>query len=133
MIRHNLLFSKYISFPRSASPSNHPGSSGDGPRHDSLRPRELQPTSLLHSWDFPGENTGVCCHFLLQGICLTQGSKLCPLSLLHWQVGSLTLEPPGKLITACHLEFDYKRAKQGADSTRAVVTAVNKAWGQDEI
>ena len=40
--------------------------------------------------DFPGKNTGVGCHFLLQGICPTQGSKL---HLLHWQVGSL---PPGK-------------------------------------
>ena len=32
--------------------------------------------SLLHSWDFPGENTGVGCHFLLQRIFLTQGLKL---------------------------------------------------------
>ena len=26
-------------------------------------------------WDFPGQNTGVGCHFLLQGIFPTQGSK----------------------------------------------------------
>ena len=26
---------------------------------------------------FPDKNTGVCCHFLLQGILSTQGSKLC--------------------------------------------------------
>ena len=26
----------------------------------------LQPTRLLHPWDFPGKNTGVGCHFLLQ-------------------------------------------------------------------
>ena len=43
----------------------------------------------------PGKNTVVCCHFLLQGIFLTQGSNLCLLCLLHWQVGSLPLEPPG--------------------------------------
>ena len=30
------------------------------------------------------------------GDLLTQGLKLCPLSLLHWQVGSLPLVPPGK-------------------------------------
>ena len=24
-------------------------------------------------WNFPGKNTGVCCHFLLQGIFLTRG------------------------------------------------------------
>ena len=30
---------------------------------------------LLHPWDFPGENTGVGCHFLLQEIFPTQGLK----------------------------------------------------------
>ena len=33
---------------------------------DSLRPHGLQPTRLLHPWDFPGKNTGVGCHCLLQ-------------------------------------------------------------------
>ena len=33
---------------------------------DSSRPHGLQPTRLLRPWDFPGKNTGVCCHFLLQ-------------------------------------------------------------------
>ena len=32
----------------------------------SLRPHELKPTRFLHLWDFPGKNTGVGCHFLLQ-------------------------------------------------------------------
>ena len=36
--------------------------------------------------DFPGKNTIVGCHFLLQGIFLTQGSNRC---LLHWQSDSL--------------------------------------------
>ena len=45
------------------------------------------------SMGFPGKDTGVGCHSLLQGIILTQGSKL---HLLHWQVGSLSLGPPGK-------------------------------------
>ena len=26
------------------------------------RPHGLQPTRLLHSWDFPGKSTGVGCH-----------------------------------------------------------------------
>ena len=34
---------------------------------NSLRPHGLQPTGLLCPWDFPGKNTGVGCHFLLQG------------------------------------------------------------------
>ena len=34
---------------------------------DSLQPSRLQPTRLLCPWDFPGKDTGVGCHFLLQG------------------------------------------------------------------
>ena len=30
-----------------------------------LQPHGLQPTGLLHLWDFPGKNTGKGCHFLL--------------------------------------------------------------------
>ena len=40
-----------------------------------LGPHRLQPTRLLCPWDFPGKDTGVGCHFLLQGIFPTQGSK----------------------------------------------------------
>ena len=32
----------------------------------------LPPARLLCPGDFPGKNTGVCCHFLLQGIFLAQ-------------------------------------------------------------
>ena len=49
---------------------------------DTLGPRGLQPTRLLCPWDSPGKNTGVGCHFLLQGIFLTQG--LDP-GLLHYK------------------------------------------------
>ena len=35
---------------------------------DSVRPQGLQPTRLLRPWDSPGKNTGVGCHFLLQGM-----------------------------------------------------------------
>ena len=42
-------------------------------------------------WDFPGKNTGVGCHFFLQGIFPTQGLNLRLLCLLHWQVNSLPL------------------------------------------
>ena len=40
------------------------------------------------SMGFPGKNTGVGCHFLLQGIFLTQGSNPHLLCLLHWQASS---------------------------------------------
>ena len=51
---------------------------------------------LLCPLNFPGKNTGVGCHFLLQGIVPTQESNLCLLYLLHWKVGSLPLTSPGK-------------------------------------
>ena len=41
---------------------------------DSLPPHGLHPARLLCPRDFPGKNTAVCFHFLLQGIFLTQGS-----------------------------------------------------------
>ena len=52
--------------------------------------------ALLCPWDSPGKNTGVGCHALLQGIFPTQGLEPHLFSLLHWQVGSLPLAPPGK-------------------------------------
>ena len=63
---------------------------------DSLRPHGLQPTRLLCPQDSPGKDTGVGCHFLLQGIFLTQGSSLGLLGVLYWQAGSLFIEPPGQ-------------------------------------
>ena len=37
------------------------------------QPHGLWPAKLLSPWDFPGKHTVVDCHFLLQGIFLTQG------------------------------------------------------------
>ena len=61
---------------------------------DSLQPHGLQPTRFLCPCNFSGKNTGVGCHFLLQGIFPTQGSNP---HLLHWQVGSLPLSHLGSL------------------------------------
>ena len=49
--------------------------------------------------DSRGKNTGVGCHALLQRIFPTQGLNPHLLCLLHWQVGSLPLVPPGKPFT----------------------------------
>ena len=55
-------------------------------------PMDLAPR-LLCPWNSPGKNTGVCCHALLQGIFLIQGSNrhlphsrqiLCLLSHQRW-------------------------------------------------
>ena len=42
---------------------------------DSLQAHELWPTRLLCPWDFPGKNTGLGCHALLQGIFPIHGSN----------------------------------------------------------
>ena len=42
---------------------------------NSLQPHGLYPTRLLCPWDFPGNSTGVDCHFLLQEIFPTQRSN----------------------------------------------------------
>ena len=49
----------------------------------------LQPTRLLHPWDFPGTSTGVGCH------CLLRESGLAPLNLL------LCLPPDGLFPELC--------------------------------
>ena len=76
---------------------------------DSLRPCGLQPARLLYPWDSPGKNTGVGCHALLQGIFPTQGSNP---GLLHWQVGSLLLVPPGKPIKVTEMDKIENRKKK---------------------
>src|SRR5574337_1156529 len=43
---------------------------------DSMRPHRRQPTRLPHSWDSPGKNTGVGCHFLLQCMKVKSESKV---------------------------------------------------------
>ena len=65
---------------------------------DSFQPHGLQLARLLHPRDYPSKNTGLGCHFLLQGIFLTQRFKLHLLCLLHLQVDSL---PPSHLGNPC--------------------------------
>ena len=58
-----------------------------------LWPQGLQPSRLLWPWDFPGKNTGVGCHFLLQGIFPTNRSNPCLLHLLTLTGIFFTTEP----------------------------------------
>ena len=67
---------------------------------DSLRPYGLWPTRLLCPWNFPGKNTRVGCHFLLQGIFPSQGTNPSLLWLLHWPTDSLSLSHLGSLTTS---------------------------------
>ena len=50
---------------------------------------------LLCPWDFPGKNTAVGCHFLLQGIFLTQGWNpriVTTPGLMAFKIGTFTYE-----------------------------------------
>ena len=62
---------------------------------DSFQPHGQQPTRLLYPWDFPGKNTGVGCHALLQGNLPDPGIKPRSPAL---QTDSSLSEPPGKPI-----------------------------------
>ena len=41
-----------------------------------VQPHGLQPTRLPRPWDSPGKNTGVGCHFLLQGMKVESESEV---------------------------------------------------------
>ena len=91
-------------------------------KSDSLQPHGLQPTRLLCPWDFPGKNTEVGRHSLLQGVLPTQG--LNP-GLLHavrflppeppgskrtlWVLFSVKAILPGFTPTTCHAELTDKK------------------------
>ena len=45
---------------------------------NSSRPHVLQPTRLLHPWDFPGKGTGVGCHCLLWTYRLRSINRMLP-------------------------------------------------------
>ena len=54
----------------------------------------MKPVRLFCPWDFPGKNTGVGCHFLLQGHLPDPGTEPASPAL---QADSLLSEPSGKL------------------------------------
>ena len=64
---------------------------------------------LRDPWDFPGNSTGVGCHFLLQGVFATQGSNP---HLLHWQVESLPWShqrSPNSMVLALKREISMEQ------------------------
>ena len=73
-----------------------------------LATQGLQPTRLLCPWDSPGKNTGVCCHFLLQGIFLNQGSNP---GLPHCRQTLYGLSHQGRLWSGKTIALNYLLAK----------------------
>ena len=70
-----------------------------------LRPHGLKPARLLRPWNSPGENTGVGCHSLFQGIFPTQGWNP---GVLHCRrILYVFLSHRGRYV--CHLETDVHK------------------------
>ena len=90
---------------------------------DSLSAYRLWPTSLLCPWNFPGRNIRVGCHFLLQGIFLTQALNRRLLSLLHWQEDFLPLKK-------CKLSYNYKVKGSRTDTPKWVPLACGLFWAE---
>ena len=70
-------------------------------------PTLCEPLDLAHQtpcpWDFPGYNSEMGCHFLLQGIFLTQGLNSCLHHFLNWQIYSL---PPSHLESPKYYKYN---------------------------
>ena len=80
---------------------------------DSSRPHGLQPTRLLHPWDFPDKSTGVGCHCLLYQNSLLSSKSInayrptpseCPINrYLKSIYPTLKSSPPCRLFFLCFL------------------------------
>ena len=68
-------------------------------------PRDWSPPGSTVHGISPSKNTGVGCHFLLQGIFPTQRLNPHLLCLLHWQKDSLPLCHLGSLISILKILF----------------------------
>ena len=83
---------------------------------DSQRPHGLQPTRLLHLWDFPGKSTGVGCHCL--HLCIFWKT-------LNWLITLVTSWWLGKWASLL-IEFDLwllqKKTQQLLLSSQAIFT-----------
>ena len=87
---------------------------------DSCNCMDCRPTRLISPSHFPRKNTGVRCHFLLQGIFPNQRLNS---DLLHsggspaLQADSLMTEPPGKLIHSLNSIYIYICQSPSPNST----------------
>ena len=85
---------------------------------DSQRPHELQPTSLLRPWDFPGNSTGVGCHCLLL---LLNGWK-------HIQIMYLIKGGYPKYIFKNSYNFTVKKKKQNPKNKQSEFKNGQRNW-----
>ena len=84
-------------------------------------PNGLEPSRLLCQWNFPGRNTGVGCHFLLQGSSQHRDQSVSPMSLVLAGRFS-TIEPPGKPL------WSTKKSKLNALTTSNWLIRKKETW-----
>ena len=92
---------------------------------NSVRPHRRQSTRLPCPWDPPGKNTGVGCHFLLQGMKVKSESEVaqsCPTPSDPMDYG-----PPGSSI---HGIFQARVLEWGAIafSIRLFICSLSNSW-----
>ena len=105
---------------------------------NSLGSNRLQPARLLCPLNFPGKNTGVGCHFLLQGLFPVQRYTLHLLCLLHWQVDSLPLHHLGNPHKYIHVikfieEYALKTLKVAYDNFLNKIKIKQEALGRKPL
>ena len=105
---------------------------------DSLWSHGLQSTGLFCPRDFPGKNTGVDCHFLVQGIFLTQESNPRLWHILHRQADSLPLshlESPQEelksLLMKVKVESEKVGLKLNVQKTKIMASSPITSWEID--
>ena len=76
---------------------------------DSVQPHRWQPTRFRHPWDFPGKNTGVGCHFLLQCIKVKSEDEVAQSCLTLRD--PMDCSPPGSSV---HVIFQARVLEWGA-------------------
>ena len=78
----------------------------------------MYPTRIPCPWGFLGNNIGVSCHFLLQGIFLIQGSHLQSSVSPGLQADSFPAEPVGKHTAWALTQYDWYSYKKGKSEFR---------------
>ena len=81
-------------------------------------------TRFLQPWDFPGKNTGVGCHFLLQEIFPTQ--ELNP-GLLHCRQMLYHLSHQGRSM-GCFIHSNFVKKAAGKEDIITSTVQMRKLW-----
>ena len=88
---------------------------------DSVQPHRWQPSRLPRSWDSPGKNTGVGCHFLLQ--CMKVKSESEVAQLCSTLRNPMDCSLPGSFI---HGVFQARVLEWGAIAFSELTVRINK-------